>query len=541
MTLNILGTVQAWAWFIASLAILFFSASLLPAEENGPEATKTIVLSPHSQARIRPIVIMHTLAQIDAETLEAPATGPAGKPDSANAGTVQFESPDSGMQEIIPPADNGKMMTRQTPATGKLFGYDDTDNLFGMRGGYLHPFLGIREEYTDNVYNIEMDKVENFLTTVSAGAWLSVPRLHELPLYLVPHNAAVGGARYLAPGNDSFERFQTYLRGGIDYKTFSADSELDYTAWHLEGMYQQNLPAGISFRVMDRYSRDQDRFDIGSFQPEDFVVASGSISVRTTPSQIRNYASNQAIFSTSVAMGERFSALVNFINFFLDYEDNEDEWLDRTDNSLGLVLSYKYSPKTSFFLEYDRADIAYSRNTGNDSENSFFYGGINWQGSAKTSLVAKGGYQLKQYDIEDTEDSGTFSLEGQLNYLITDKTKIGFNLYRMLEETDSLQNRGRETTAARLRYDQRFTYRIQGGLELGYEQNDYDGFARAQANFPAGEGRRDARYLVRPSFNYFFRDWLIAELAYAFEDRNSTDTYYDFTSQTVLLSINAAF
>ena len=540
MTLNKLGTAQAWVLFIACLAILPTSASPLHAEEDDTEETKTIVLSPQTKVRIRPLVIKPSPELMYAATLEAPSTGLTNELDSASASTVPPASIDNGLQEITPPADNN-IMPQQAPATGRLFGSDDSDELFGMRGGYLHPFLGIREEYTDNVYNIELEKVENLLTAVSAGAWLSAPRLQELPVYLAPHNAAVGGTRYLAPGTGSFERFQTYVLGGLDHKTFSADSDLDYTSWRIEGMYQQNLPVGISFRVMDRYTRDQDRFDIGSFHPEDFIVEPGSILVSSTPSQIRNYASNQAIFSTSVEMGERFSAIFNFINFSLDYEDEDDGWLDRTDNSLGLTLSYKYSPKTSFFIEYDRAVIAYSTDTGNDSENSFLYGGINWQGSAKTSLLAKGGYQLKQYDIENYEDSDTFSLEAQLNYLITDKTKIGFSLYRALEETDSLQNRGRETTVARLRYDQRFSYRIQGGLELGYEQNDYDGLERTQVNFLAGEARQDNRYLIRPAVNYFFRDWLIAELAYAFEDRNSTDTFYDFTSQTVFLSLNAAF
>lgn len=426
-------------------------------------------------------------------------------------------------------------------ATGIPKTNPSTSDLFGSRGGYLHPFFSIREEYTDNVYNIDLDKVENFLTTVSTGIWLSAPRLKEVPLSLVPHNAAVGGARFSVPESGSFERFQAYLLAALDHNTFSADSDLDYTAWRLEGMYQQNLPAGISFRVVDRYTQDQDRFDIGSFQPQDFAVEPGGISVHSIPTQIRNFASNQAIFSTTVAAGERFSAMFNYINFYLDYEEEDEAWLDRTDNSLGLTLTYTYSPKTSFFIEYDRAFIAYDTDTAQDSENSFYYGGIHWQGSAKTSLMAKGGYQLKQYDIEESEESDTFALETRLNYLITDKSKIGFSLYRALEETDSLLNRGRETMAARLRYDQRFTYRVQGGVELGYEQNDYEGFERTGVNFPGEEARQDTRFLVRPAIHYFFRDWLVAELSYAFEDRDSTDDFYDFTAQTFFLSVHVAF
>ena len=517
--------------------VLFMIAAPLPASagtEIAPSDGDTVALGNSTTVSAWPLIVIESNGNPEATKSSSPvqsaasASPPAGEQEiriAYQAVGPSGANPSDNKDVTVPPA--------QTKPT--------TEEMFGHRGGYLHPFLGIREEFTDNLYNIKVDKVENLLTILSPGIWLSAPRLKEVPVSLAPHNAAVGGIRYSVPGSGTFERYQTYLLGALDYKSYSANSDLDHTAWRVEGMYQQNLPVGLSLRLMDRYTRDQDRFDMGSFLRQDFTVEPGSISVSSTPSRIRPYYSNQAIVSANLNAGEHFSALVNYINFYLDYDEAVNAWLDRTDNSLGLSLSYNYSPKTSFFLEYDHALLGYATDTENDSQNTFYYGGVSWQGSEKTSLMVKAGYQLKEYDAAESDDAGTFAMEAQLNYLITDKSKIGLNLSKALEETDSLLNRGKDTLAGRLRYEQRITSRIQGYVELWYELNDYEGFDRAGIDYLPVEARQDKRYLVRPGLQYFFKDWLVGELSYAFEDRNSNDAFYDFTSQSVFLSLNTAF
>jgi len=413
-------------------------------------------------------------------------------------------------------------------------------DIFDMRGGYFHPYVSLRGEWTDNLYNINVDEVDNFLTVISPGIWVGVPRMNEIPVSLSPHNAAVGGKRYSVPGKGSFDRFQSYLLGGLDYKNYSADSELDHTAWRVEGLFQYNLPAGISFRFLDRFTRDRDRYDMGSFIREDFSVSPDNIYVTSSPSRVRNYYSNQANIAVNLDMSEKFSAHFDYINFYLDYDEDINDWLNRIDNVYSLSLSYNHSPKTSVFIQYNHAFLSYESDTNNDSKNLFLYGGLNWQGSAKTSLMAKAGYQHKNYDNISDGDTGSFTTEIQFGYLITDKTKIAFNMYKAIEETDSLANRGKDTIAAKFRYDQNITYRIKGHVELWYEQNDYDGFDRTEDNLYVDD-RNDNRYMVRPAIQYIFRDWLMGEFAYTFEDRNSNDDLYDFTTQTVILSLNAAF
>jgi hypothetical protein len=426
------------------------------------------------------------------------------------------------------------------------------DAIFDARGGYVHPYISLRGEWTDNLYNINVDEISNFLTILAPGIWFGLPRSKKISSGISHYNEAIGGSRYAAPGSGSFDHFQLYLLGGLDYKTYSSNSDLDYTGWHVEGMVQYNIPAGLSFRILDRYTRDRDRFDLGSFIVEDFtIIDENNISVSSTPSRIRDYSSNQANIAVNLDIGEKFTALFDYTNFYLDYDDENNSWLDRTDNRYTLSLAYNHSLKTSLFVQYSQADVSYDSESANDSTNYFFYGGINWKGSAKTSLMAKGGYQVKTFDAAVSGNDGTFdstgnndhstlTMEALYNYLITDKTRINFSLYKALEETDSQFNRGRDSTAARFRYDQKFTSRIQAYCELWYEYSDYEDFNRIENDLLAANPREDTRYMAKPGIQYLFYDWLMAELSYSFENRDSTDDIYDFTTQTVFLSLNAA-
>jgi hypothetical protein len=432
--------------------------------------------------------------------------------------------------------------TREEEEPPAIFGTEDkiTGEIFGMPGGRIHPYLSIKAELTDNLYNINTDEQSSLLTVVSPGIWIGFPRMERIPVNLNPYNAAAGGARFSLPGGDSYERFQAYLLAGADYKSYSYESDLNHTAWRIEGLFQYNMPAGLSFRFMDRLTRDRDRYDRGSFLPEDFAERDDTVVLVSSPSRIRDYYSNQANLAAKYEVSDKYALLFDYYNFLLDYDEEENNWLDRMDNRYSLSLKYEYSPKTSLFLEYDFADIRYDTETANNSNNTFYYTGIKWRGTAKTTITAKGGYQVKKYDNIEIDDQDAFSMEMDLNYLVTDKTKISMNLYKALEETDSLTDRGKETVLAKIRYDQNFNLRIKGNVEFWYETSDYTGLDRETIPPVSVDSREDKRFLVRPAVQYIIRDWFMAEMAYTFENRNSTDNFYDFTTHTLVFSLNAA-
>lgn len=66
-------------------------------------------------------------------------------------------------------------------------------DVFGRKGGYVHPFLSIAEYYTDNVFNANVDKKSDFITVISPGIWLTIPHIYEKLLDIDTSSMAPGG------------------------------------------------------------------------------------------------------------------------------------------------------------------------------------------------------------------------------------------------------------------------------------------------------------------------------------------------------------
>jgi hypothetical protein len=47
--------------------------------------------------------------------------------------------------------------------------------------------------------------------------------------------------------------------------------------------------------------------------------------------------------------------------------------------------------------------------------------------------------------------------------------------------------------------------------------------------------------MVRPAAQYLFKEWLMAELSYQYEQRDSTDDLFDFETNTFLANVKVAF
>jgi hypothetical protein len=140
---------------------------------------------------------------------------------------------------------------------------DDSD-LFGMRGGYVHPYITFAGEYTDNLYNFKENKTSNFLTRISPGIWFSLPRTKQIPITIAPHNTSPGGLQLQIKDYEGTDRYQAYALGGLDFNAYSEDSDLNDTDARLEGLYRYNMRGGLSLQVLDRFTYGQDRFEIGS-------------------------------------------------------------------------------------------------------------------------------------------------------------------------------------------------------------------------------------------------------------------------------------
>lgn len=429
------------------------------------------------------------------------------------------QTADSLLSQDMPLGQGGDEQTSLLPeddATG--------DTVFGVQGGYFHAYLGLSEEYSDNLFNVvDERKIENWLTTISPGLWLALPRAKEVPITITPQNTSPGGLRLALPDlEEGFERYNFYLLGGLDMKFYSEDSDLNDTDGRVEGMFQYNFPVGLSLRAVDRYSHGQDMFDVGN----------------STADAVRTFDSNFVQGTADWDVTEKFRTKIDYSNFQLDYKDTVDNFLDRADNAASVYAIFKYSPKTDFFLEYRYIDISYDHvdSEVKDNNNNFVYGGIHWATTEKTSLRLKAGYQKKNYDHEvaDRVNSNPdgFAFEGQLDYQFTVKTDLVVKLSNKIEESDSRTALNTNVFAGSLLYSQQFLERWKGLCYISYESDDYDQVV--------GPDRDDDRFLFSPSIQYLFNDWFMSEFKYTYDMRNSSNDIFDYDTNRVLLSLNFA-
>ncbi len=387
-----------------------------------------------------------------------------------------------------------------------------------LQGGYVHPYLTLTGEYTDNLYNVGDETTSNFLTTISPGIWFALPRTKTIPITITPHNTSAGGLRGSLATYQGYERIQAYLLGGLDIKNYSEDSDLNKTDGKLEAFLRYNLRGGLSFQVVDRYSQSQDSFGNGD----------------ATADNLRRYDSNLAMATVDWRFTPKLRGVLDLSNFYLDYKDDRNNEYDRSDNGASFTAYYRYSPKTSFFLGYKYVDVAYDTAVERDNTQNFVHGGISWTPSEKTTLSARLGYQKRSYedDSSDSADTNELTTGIQLDYKISEKTAIAFSVTRQVEEADTAGALGETVLSSNVRYRQRFTNRISGSIGFGYENTEYDSLTPPN--------REDKRYSFRPALQYRFSNWLMFELAYRYEKRDSTDVLYEYDSHSILFSLRSS-
>ena len=396
------------------------------------------------------------------------------------------------------------------------------DDLFGGQGGFVHFNATAQGVYTTNVYNTDLGKKSSWIMSLSPVVWVAVPRKKDIPISLTPNNTSAGGQSQAMKEYEGTDRYQAYGMGGLDFITYSEDDHLNTINGLGEGMIRYNRASGLSLMLVDRYTHSSDRFDVGSEQGINE----------------NKFDSNIVIGTADWTMTEKLRAKIDYSNFFLDYDKEIDAFKERSDNTFDISAYFKYSLKTSFFVQGRFVDVAYVTATFNDNQQYFVYGGIKWDTTEKVSLMAKAGYQEKGYDNNDATlakrgDYTGLAFDVQAVYKVTDKTKLTLDMYRANEETDSTVATDKTVFGAKFGYNQKFTEKISGSLSAGYEDAEYSQLIE--------QDRDDASFRISPAAQYLFKEWLQAEVSYQYEQRDSTDDLFDFTTNIFMANVKVAF
>jgi len=383
-------------------------------------------------------------------------------------------------------------------------------------GGYFHPYLNIQGEFTDNLYNLNDNKTDSFITRVSPGIWFALPRKKVIPITITPHNTSAGGLQYQLKDRESTDRYVAYALAGVDLKYYTEDSDLNDTDGVGEGLLRYNFRGGLSLQALDRYSKGEDIFG-----------------AETAIRRLRGrFDSNLFMATVDWEITEKLRFKFDYSNFYLNYDEQVWNFKNRSDNAGDLYGFFQFSEKTSVFLEYKYIDVAYDVASLSDNTQNLLYGGISWDTTDKLTLLFKVGYQDKAFDNEVYEDYDGLALDFQTTYRYSEKTNMEFSFYYVNEESDSTFASDKNVFGLNFGYNQKFSEKLSGTVFFQFENAEY--------NQTVDNTREDMTVFFRPGVQYLFREWLRGEVAYIYDQRDSNGEIYDYKTNTFLVNLSLA-
>lgn len=402
-------------------------------------------------------------------------------------------------------------------ASSKLIVRNESDalvprDLFGAKGGYFHPFISVTGMSSDNIYN-NSSNTSDWLTIYSPGIWLAAPARKEIFLNLSSNNTSPGGRLQELDKTESFSRYQSYLMYAADINDYSSNSDMDNVKQSAEGFFQVNLRGGLSIDLFDKFTNSQD------------PLATGNSTL------LDKFKSNLLGVIADYDLTDKFKIRADYTNFNLDYDLIANQGKDRTDNAIATYLYYKYSEKTSLFFQYEFIDLSYNSNDVLDNKQHYTYVGMKWLPTDKTTIKGKVGVAVRD-SSRNSGDNTEPALELTADYKMTGKTTAQVFLSQKIDEsTVSTADYSIDRTM-NIAFTTHFTEKIVGRLQLGLMQSAFEGGI---------VDRDDDIYTASLIGAYAMKDWLKAEGGYQYADRDSTNDFFDYTTNQVFVRLTSGF
>ena len=387
----------------------------------------------------------------------------------------------------------------------------------GLKVGWvqIHPFLGVAEVFTDNVFRTNKQRQSDFLTTVAPGiqAYLPFGGKHS---FLLDYRAA----QFLY---GKFTRNNAFTQEGLGQVNFNFPGGLriDLQGGHVEGFDQR----GTDFDIQSR--------DITEWRATNFL---GQARLR----------------------GPRGSIRIRTQYTRMHYKNNgQDARRDRKSGRADLTGFLDVTPGISALLGTNIGNNTYDENKQLDS---FVYGvfaGLELAPSRQLSGEVQAGYSILNFDrapivaldpapippapldegnqlINDGLNLGgkqqkRFTLNGRLDWKPTNRQSVSFRAFRQIRQSAVFNTSTFVQTGFSLQGSHRVTDRLQ---LIGRGQYFNTKFAR---------GRTDNRLLGSVGLNYQTVQWLGFGLNYYLEKRSSTETRFKYYANTIAISAQALF
>ncbi|OPL12104.1 MAG: hypothetical protein AVO38_03490 [delta proteobacterium ML8_D] len=395
------------------------------------------------------------------------------------------------------------------------------NNVF-ERCGRLHGFFSITQMYKSNLYRTAENTEDTWATYFTPGIWAALPGSCDRIVEIVTSSASPGGLAVSPFYPGTKRKYQAYLLYSPQYEMYSHDSDNNMVSHQADVYFRYNTRNKFSFRVLDQFKRSHD-----------------SISSRALDIDDR-YKTN--LFSTlaTLDLTKKLQLRLDYSNFNLNYDSSQNSRADRVDNSMATYGYFHFTPKTSFFANYEYSDISYRSNDLDSNENRFF-AGFRWDVTKKTSGQIKGGFGEKDYDQPALSSADTWMAEIQVDHLLTSRTRLILNAYRRYDEPigelvdkDDLQENFTKnilTHMVGLSLNYNFTTKLHLNLDTTLFYDEY----KDEKTLSTRKERQDTEFAISPAIKFDFMKWLTFDLAYTYTNRDSNYSEFDYEDHTVYL------
>jgi cell division septation protein DedD len=482
------------------------------------EETPAAVVKPSEETR-ETVEIAAVAAEEDFKTAEAVGSREEGP-------VLQQRSGEEMKEPSQPEVLYSEIPQEETPPEEPAMEIETTEkervtaaDVYGKRGGYLHPFLSITGYYTDNVFNTPDNEDSDFVTVLSPGIWLSVPRIKQKLVNINTSTIAPGGYKVSRSSESFFRRYQVYLLYAADFELFSKYHSENFFGHRIEGLFQYNFRGGLTFEFVDQFLYSHD-------------IRGTGIS-----DELDKYYSNLANVRLRFDPGRKLWFMADYANFVVDYRDPINDFRHRNDHALSGYVFYKLQPKTSAFFQYQYIDVNYTNDILSNSEEHNMYGGLAWDITAKSQGSIKAGYGTKDFADPSIKNADNFILEAQLNHKFTPKTSVTLNAWRRTFETNISTTDYILSHGIEFGYNQQFTGRLMGNVRLSYINDLYKGDLTYDG---VTKERKDDYYTGTIGLYYKFMDWLASGIGYTYTRRNSNFPEFEYTNNMFFFNLTGS-
>ncbi len=373
----------------------------------------------------------------------------------------------------------------------------------GLKAGpvRLHPFLGLAEVYTDNVFRTKKRRRGDFLTTIAPGLQASLP-IGERHKLLFDYRAAQFLYGKFSENNALAQNGVGLLR--LD---FPGGLKVDFQAEHVEGFDPRGSELDIQQQDITKW-----RSDLIKVQAE--------------------------------MLGPQIGLRIGINYARLHYRNNNQAApRDQSFGTIDMTVIVPASKSVSALLGVQVSDVSYDENTQLDSFSYGIFTGFRLEAKSQLTGEFNLGYSVLNFDRSPASDPAQvidlmqrnlsiggkqqelLFMRGDLRWRPTSQLDFRLIPFRFIQQsavfnTSTFTQTGIGITARKV-----FRKGLSSRGSFLYSNSDFSG------------SRNDDRFRWRIELDYRTVKWLGFKLAYSFERRASSQNQFDFYSNTIMFSV----